>query len=83
MAGPIGPSLPTYLVDMAVRVVPFSRYTSSPLLYSDRDVDSVADEPVGLMEGRRCRRGQRAGGCGAAGGMVRLLELDLERRGAR
>ena len=57
----MGPSLPTHLVDVAVGVVPFSWYTSSPLLYSDRDVDSVADEPIGLVEGRRCRCGQRAG----------------------
>ena len=76
-------SLSVHLVDVAVRVVPFSRYTSSPLFYSDGDVDSVADEPIVLMEGRWCRCGQRAGRCGAAGGMIRLLEVDLERRGAR
>ena len=57
----MNPSLLVHLVDMAVGVVPFSWYTSSPLLYSNCDVDSVADESVWLVEGRRGRRGQRAG----------------------
>ena len=57
----MNPSLSVHLVDVAEGVVPFSWYTSSPLLYPNCDVDSVADEPVWLVEGRRCQRGQRAG----------------------
>ena len=46
-----------HLVDVAVGVVLFSWYASSSLLYSDSDVDSVADETVGLVEGRGCWHG--------------------------
>ena len=54
MVRPVDPSLSIHLVDVAIGVVPFSRYTSSPLLYSDCNVDSVANEPIGLVEGRGC-----------------------------
>ena len=46
------PSLSVHLVDVVVGVVLFSQYAFSPLLYSDCDVDSVADKPIGLVEGR-------------------------------
>ena len=53
----MNPSLLVHLVDVVVRVVPFSWYTSSPLLYLDCNVNSIADELIGLVEGTGCRRG--------------------------
>ena len=46
-----------HLVDVPVGVVPFSWYTLSPLFDLDGNVDSVADEMVGLVEGTGCRCG--------------------------
>ena len=46
------PSLSVHSVDVVIGVVPFSQYASSPLLYSDCNVNSVADKPIGLVEGR-------------------------------
>ena len=57
MVGPMNPSLSVHLVDVVVGVIPFSWYASSPLLYVYGDVDSVADKVIGLVEGRRRRRG--------------------------
>ena len=53
----MNPSLSVHLVDMVVGMILFSWYTSSPLLYSNHNVNSVADKPIGLVEGRGCQHG--------------------------
>ena len=45
------PRSPVDLVDVSVRVVLFSWYASSPLFHTDCNVDSVANELIGLVEG--------------------------------
>ena len=50
----MNPSLLVHLVDVAIRMVLFSQYASSPLLYLDSDVGSVANELIGLVEGTGC-----------------------------
>ena len=63
MVWPVAPIArsPVNLVDMSVGMVPFSWYALSPLFDSYCDVDSVADETIGLVEGTGCQHGQRAG----------------------
>ena len=49
------PSLAPHLVHMPVRVVPFSWYVSSPILYLKCNIDQVANELVWQMaEERGC-----------------------------